>query len=72
MLRSNPAKKVAFITLLSASMGLFTANVAAQEQPFELGVTKVSNGDVVSYQGECFKAKNSPGTWEAPKSGSWF
>ncbi|WP_318481138.1 chitinase [Photobacterium leiognathi] len=72
MLRSNPAKKVAFITLLSASMGLFTANVAAQEQPFELGVTKVSNGDVVSYQGECFKAKNSPGTWEAPKLGSWF
>ncbi|MDO6526697.1 trypsin-like serine protease [Motilimonas sp. 1_MG-2023] len=39
---------------------------------FVLGQTKVNNGDIISYQGECFAAKNNPGTWEPPKAGSWF
>ncbi|GAD89739.1 putative chitinase [Vibrio halioticoli NBRC 102217] len=36
------------------------------------GQTTVSNGDIVRFQGECFKAKNNPGAWESPKAGSWF
>ncbi|RJG48636.1 glycosyl hydrolase family 18 protein [Motilimonas pumila] len=40
--------------------------------PFVLGQTKVSNGDVVSYKASCYAAKNSPGTWETPRVGSWF
>ncbi|MDE1330343.1 glycosyl hydrolase family 18 protein [Vibrio aestuarianus] len=36
------------------------------------GQTQVSNGDIVSFGGECFKAKNNPGIWESPKAGSWF
>jgi len=39
---------------------------------FVLGKTKVSNGDIVSYKGTCFEAKNNPGSWEAPKATSWF
>ncbi|CAH8224484.1 hypothetical protein VAE122_2980426 [Vibrio aestuarianus] len=27
---------------------------------------------MVSYNGECFIAKNSPGTWETPSASSWF
>ncbi|WP_198419088.1 glycosyl hydrolase family 18 protein [Motilimonas pumila] len=41
--------------------------------PWVAGSTKVANGDVVSYMGACFQAKNNPGTWEAPKAGgNWF
>ncbi|WP_233219361.1 chitinase [Photobacterium sp. GB-3] len=73
MLRIKPANKVASIALyLSAAIGLFATHVSAKEIPFELGVTKVTNGDIVSFKGECYTAKNNPGTWEAPKSGSWF
>ncbi|MCC2525782.1 Ig-like domain-containing protein [Vibrio coralliilyticus] len=40
--------------------------------PFIPGQTQVSNGEVVSYNGECFAAKNNPGVWETPRAGSWF
>ncbi|EGQ7943928.1 chitinase [Vibrio cholerae] len=36
------------------------------------GVTKVSNGDKVTYNGQCFIAKNSPGVWESPTQSNWF
>ncbi|MBF4344518.1 hypothetical protein EAY39_27965, partial [Vibrio anguillarum] len=36
------------------------------------GETKVQNGDLVSYNGECFIAKNNPGVWETPNASSWF
>lgn len=39
---------------------------------FVLGKTLVKNGDIVSYQGSCYQAKNNPGSWEAPKANSWF
>ncbi|WP_233072789.1 glycoside hydrolase family 19 protein [Motilimonas eburnea] len=40
--------------------------------PWVPGKTKVSNGDMVSFNQSCYIAKNSPGTWESPRSGSWF
>ena len=37
------------------------------------GKTSVKNGDVVAFNGLCFKAKNSPGSWESPAAGgNWF
>ncbi|SGZ01457.1 glycosyl hydrolase family 18 protein [Moritella viscosa] len=42
------------------------------ETPFVAGSTKVSNGEVYSYQGLCYQAKNSPGIWEVPTAISWF
>ncbi|PKF60198.1 hypothetical protein CW745_16125 [Psychromonas sp. psych-6C06] len=36
------------------------------------GKTQVSNGDVVTYKGNCFQAKNNPGVWETPSDASWF
>ncbi|PKF61979.1 Spindolin [Psychromonas sp. psych-6C06] len=39
---------------------------------FVPGETIVANGDIVSYDGSCFEAKNNPGIWEAPSSASWF
>lgn len=39
---------------------------------FVPGETKVQNGDMVSYIGECFIAKNNPGVWESPNAASWF
>ncbi|WP_232578241.1 Ig-like domain-containing protein [Photobacterium carnosum] len=40
--------------------------------PFIPGTTQVKNGDVVSYDGQCFIAQNNPGLWEAPSASSWF
>ncbi|WP_297476836.1 Ig-like domain-containing protein [uncultured Photobacterium sp.] len=40
--------------------------------PFIPGATQVKNGDVVSYNGQCFIAQNNPGIWEAPSADSWF
>ena len=40
--------------------------------PFIPGTTQVKNGDVVSYDGQCFIAQNNPGIWEAPSADSWF
>jgi len=39
---------------------------------FVLGLSKVSNGEVVMYKGSCYQAKNNPGSWETPKDNSWF
>ncbi|PKF61976.1 chitinase [Psychromonas sp. psych-6C06] len=39
---------------------------------FTLGETLVKNGDIVRYADSCFEAKNNPGKWETPRSGSWF
>ncbi len=39
---------------------------------FVPGQTQVKNGDVVSFDGQCFIAKNNPGVWETPSAGSWF
>ncbi|PKF61178.1 hypothetical protein CW745_11120 [Psychromonas sp. psych-6C06] len=36
------------------------------------GQTVAKNGDIVSYQGSCYQAKNNPGTWEVPTASSWF
>ena len=37
------------------------------------GQTQVNNGDMVSYQGSCYTAKNDPGVWETPsKDATWF
>ncbi|RJG47883.1 glycosyl hydrolase family 18 protein [Motilimonas pumila] len=41
--------------------------------PWVAGSTKVANGDVVSFNGACFEAKNNPGVWESPVAGgNWF
>ncbi|MDL5029223.1 Ig-like domain-containing protein [Vibrio sp. TMPB1044] len=40
--------------------------------PFVPGETSVNNGDMVSYEGECYVAKNNPGVWETPNPTSWF
>ncbi len=39
---------------------------------WEPGVTQAVNGDTYSYNGKCFVAKNSPGTWESPTQSNWF
>ena len=39
---------------------------------FVPGQTKANNGDIYSFNHQCFEAKNSPGSWEIPKKGSWF
>ncbi len=71
MFRFSPAKKAVSIALLST--GIFASSGAfAAETAFVPGKTKAANGDVVSFNGECFTAKNNPGTWETPKAGSWF
>lgn len=36
------------------------------------GKTKVKNGDLVEFNGQCFIAKNNPGSWESPSVNSWF
>ncbi len=40
--------------------------------PFVPGTTVVKNGDTVSFNGQCFIAKNNPGLWESPSADSWF
>ncbi|CAM4211003.1 Ig-like domain-containing protein [Vibrio agarivorans] len=40
--------------------------------PFIPGETRVNNGDMVIFNGECFIAKNNPGTWETPVANSYF
>lgn len=52
---------------------LYAAETKASEViSFVPGETQVSNGDMVSYNGECFIAKNNPGVWETPTASSWF
>ncbi|WP_208854205.1 hypothetical protein, partial [Aeromonas fluvialis] len=51
---------------------LYAATTEQVIIPFVPGETKVSNGDMVSYNGGCFIAKNNPGVWETPAKGSWF
>ncbi|MCE2594667.1 hypothetical protein K6Y31_07545 [Motilimonas cestriensis] len=37
------------------------------------GQTTVKNGDLVTFGGLCFEAKNNPGSWETPAAGgNWF
>lgn len=38
---------------------------------FILGVTRATNGQVYSYNGKSWEAKNNPGVWETPREG-WF
>ncbi|SMY15977.1 Ig-like domain-containing protein [Photobacterium aquimaris] len=67
-------KKINKITLALFSV-MFSGNIYAASGDiiaFVPGETKVNNGDVVSYNGECFVAKNNPGIWESPKVNSWF
>ncbi|NLS13301.1 chitinase [Vibrio sp. SM6] len=40
--------------------------------PWVAGSTPVTNGDTVSFEGECFVAQNNPGPWENPSQSSWF
>ncbi|GAD31622.1 putative chitinase domain protein [Photobacterium leiognathi lrivu.4.1] len=44
----------------------------AEVVEFIPGKTKVINGDIYSYDGQCYQAKNSPGSWEVPSNASWF
>ncbi|WP_158259524.1 hypothetical protein [Photobacterium sp. GB-210] len=44
----------------------------AQVVEFIPGKTKVINGEIYSYDGPCYQAKNSPGSWEVPSNASWF
>ena len=48
------------------------ASVTSGVINFVPGETKVQNGDMVTYNGECFIAKNNPGVWETPNASSWF
>ncbi|MCL1129983.1 Ig-like domain-containing protein [Shewanella sairae] len=59
---------VMFSGYLYAADATLTSSVIT----FVPGETKVQNGDMVAFNGECFIAKNSPGVWESPKAGSWF
>uniref|UniRef100_UPI00048C4400 carbohydrate-binding protein n=1 Tax=Psychromonas hadalis TaxID=211669 RepID=UPI00048C4400 len=71
MFTFTPTKKAVSIALLS--VGVFASSSALATTEFVPGKTKVANGDVVSYQGECFEAQNNPGTWETPSaSATWF
>jgi len=76
MFTFTPTKKAVSIALLSSSLTLLaTSNAFAASSDitqFIPGKTKVANGDLVSYKGECFSAKHNPGTWETPSSASWF
>ncbi|WP_019613133.1 glycosyl hydrolase family 18 protein [Psychromonas ossibalaenae] len=71
MFTFSPAKKAVSIALLSSTISLF-ANAAETVTPYIAGETTVANGDIVSYNGDCFQAKNSPGLWETPSTASWF
>lgn len=44
----------------------------AELPSYEPGVTRPQNGGIYRYQNLCWRAKNSPGPWERPQSGSWF
>ncbi|WP_158259675.1 hypothetical protein [Photobacterium sp. GB-50] len=44
----------------------------AQVVEFIPGKTKAINGEIYSYDGPCYQAKNSPGSWEVPSNASWF
>ncbi|WP_146144302.1 hypothetical protein [Photobacterium sp. GB-56] len=44
----------------------------AQVVEFIPGKTKAINGEIYSYDGQCYQAKNSPGSWEVPSNASWF
>lgn len=71
MFTFTPTKKAVSIALFSA--GVFASSSALATTEFDPGKTKVANGDVVSYQGECYEAQNNPGTWETPSaSATWF
>jgi hypothetical protein len=46
--------------------------VPSEFATWEPGVTQVSDGEKVTYQGKCFVAKNGPGVWESPVQSNWF
>ncbi|WP_119395292.1 glycosyl hydrolase family 18 protein [Salinibius halmophilus] len=48
-----------------------SAPVVGDYPEFVPGTTKATNGQVYSFGGACWEAKNSPGTWETPREG-WF
>lgn len=57
---------------LAASLGSANA-FATTAIEWVPGETNVTNGDLVSYQGECYVAQNNPGSWETPSdSSTWF
>ncbi|WP_232572627.1 Ig-like domain-containing protein [Photobacterium phosphoreum] len=68
MKKINKITIALFSAMLSGNIYAADAGVVS----FVPGETKVQNGDIVSYNGECFIAKNNPGVWESPKAGSWF
>ncbi|OCH14457.1 Ig-like domain-containing protein [Aliivibrio sp. 1S128] len=67
-------KITAAITSVMFSGYLYAADVSATSNmtTFVPGETKVQNGDIVSFNGDCFIAKNNPGVWESPTADSWF
>ena len=71
MFTFSSAKKAASIALLSSVISVF-ANAAETVTPYIAGETTVINGDIVSYNGDCFQAKNNPSLWETPSATSWF
>ncbi|MCE7577720.1 Ig-like domain-containing protein [Aliivibrio fischeri] len=62
------------ITSVMFSGYLYAADASATSNvvTFVPGETKVQNGDMVSFNGDCFVAKNNPGVWESPTADSWF
>ena len=68
MKKINKITAAIFTAMLSGNVYAFQANVIS----YVSGETIVQNGDMVSYNGECFIAKNSPGIWESPSADSWF
>lgn len=43
-----------------------------QATEFVRGETRANNGEIYQFEGEFFKAQNSPGIWEAPKEGYFW
>ncbi|RJG49897.1 right-handed parallel beta-helix repeat-containing protein [Motilimonas pumila] len=60
-------------TIALAVASTFSFNANAQAVEWVAGQTRVSNGEQVIYQGQCYRAQNNPGTWETPtSSAAWF
>ena len=68
----SPTPVVTPTPIVTTPTPIITPPPVAGVTPFIAGETKVSNGDVVSYEGGCFEAQNNPGVWETPSSASWF
>nr|WP_240002650.1 Ig-like domain-containing protein [Photobacterium kishitanii] len=72
MRRINKVTVAILSVMLSSSLYASGTSQVVNVIPFVPGETEVQNGDIVSYNNECFIAKNKPGIWETPTTNSWF